>query len=280
MIETLRKVCLQGLLVGIFCAIFLPQAMHGQGANIKIGEMLFDLTGTMSAQYNSNIFTTTQAQGDLILTPGINLGGNYQFSQLNNLSFGIGAGCQIYMKNHNLSSFSNFLSISPNSNIKFQFMIDNMTVVVYENFSFSTDPTNVVLASGVSPNPVSGNFARFNFVTGVQLTWDMNAVQAGLNLSQTDVIPFGTNKQVFKFTQSTTRTLAPFIAVAWSPNLVAGIQSSFSINSYLIAFQNNSTNATVGPYVNWQFLPNMSFSGSVEKLKFSYTTTVMLSIMN
>jgi hypothetical protein len=259
------------LLVGFFYIFFGSQSVWGQGANFKFGEMYFDLTSTMSAQYNSNIFTTTEAQGDLILTPGINIGGNYQLSELNNLSFGIGAGCQIYMKNHQLSSFDNFLNISPNSNVKFQFMIDNMTVVVYENFSFSTDPTNVLLSSGAAPNATTGSFARFNLVSGVQATLDMNAVQAGVNISQTDVLPFGTNKEVFKFTQSTTRTVSPFLAVACSPNLVLGLQSTLSINSYLIAFQNNSTSASVGPYLNWQFLPNMSFSGSASYIKYHFS---------
>lgn len=264
---------LTGVTLGALCLLGLAplaQAQYGGTSsgpkpNFRIGPVNFHVTGTFTAEYNTNILSLRSgaAAKDIILTPGFDFAGSWKLSKFNTLQLDLGMGYQIYVQHPELSSINNFMNMSPDSRLAFKMKMGAFTVTPYESLSFSTDATSV---SGVAAASVAQGqpttYARFTNQAGIDVIWHLNRkMEPYLHLFRSDTVPF--KSKAFESDKHHTYTFNPGFTYAVASNLRAGLDFNASMNKYATDFNNSSKSYSLGPTANWTITPNANLSGGI-----------------
>lgn len=252
------------------CAGCLTSSAQAQNENFKIGGFLFDLAATFDITYNDNInYAEYNPIWDVILQPGIFLNGRYQVSELNTLSVTIGAGYQKYIRNPELDSINNFLTLTPNTELAFTVFVDDVTFEFYDRLSYSVDAADSFALNGnsVSNNPL--DYGRFYNVAGVDADWELNDVILFAGFSRADVIP---TSSIFDYTQRHEYQLTGGPRFIVEDNLTVGVTATGSRNVYEDNVNNNSWSWSIGPMAIWQATENLSFAANVAYQQFYFDT--------
>jgi hypothetical protein len=135
--------------------------------NMKVGPVLFDLTGSVDSEFNDNIgLNNTGAKSDFLITPEVGLGIRWPVTETNTLALTTSLGYTRYLIHPQFSS-DNIL-VAPNSELSFDVFVGDFKFNFHDAFSYEQDPVN----EGDFSNVVT--FDRFDNDAGVAVIWDLN----------------------------------------------------------------------------------------------------------
>ena len=248
-------------------------AAQAQTGLIRLGGVYFNLATFLEAEYNDNInYSNENRESDIILRPGFQVGASYQVSQLNTLSLDLGMSLQQYLIHSSLSSFNSFASITPDSQLAYTIIVDNFTIKVYDAFSFSVQPNDVVIFNKTSNNFVYqiSQYPRFTNQGGFNVDWNLNRVILYAGAYRYDVFPTTSEFNALARTQYTGLAGGRVII---SPSVTAGLGVTYSANSFSQGFNNNSGSWYVGPTLVWQPNSSWTFNASGGYIFYSFQNT-------
>ncbi len=269
-----RKINLPGkksfFLFLVVCAIGFSPLFGQSDYNLKLGEWRFNLRGTASFEYNDNINgSSVNPLSDFIISPGIRLDSEYPLTEYNTFRLNLGMDYKKYLHNPQLDSNNNFVTINPDSQFSFQVRVENLTLVFYDQLSYSVDGTNAFLVTpGGAVQSNVADYGRFNNEGGVRAEWNLNDVILSARAGRGDVLP---TQSEFNYTQRHDYFIngGPTFRVA--PNLQVGLDAGYAVNRYRVNFNNNSSSWSVGPVVSWQYSPVLSFNAGLFYQAFTFS---------
>lgn len=230
--------------------------------NLKAGPLYFDLRGELTVEYNSNInYSSINPIDDVILRPQVTVGAIWEFTELNALALDLGLGYEKYLENSELDSLDNFLLLSPESELKLNVSVGNLSLQFFEGLSYSTDAADSVGLDGAG-NPVFSlaQYGRFTNRAGVRGYYALNIVDLTLEAQRRDVIP---DTGSFDFRQSREYLFRVNAQRDLAANLAGGVGGSFSDIGYDGDYLNDGTSWSFGPFLEWAISEYVTLSGGV-----------------
>ena len=212
------------------------------------------LTGTAGVQYTDNVnLTDTDKMSDLSFTLGLGLDTTWVISHLNQLQFTFGGEVMenFYSNGRNLVTFA----VDPTSKIEFKFEVGEFLVRLYDQFSYTQNPTT---------DPTATNTANLNSFTntiGAAVDADLNIAVLTLFADYSYNSQSGTNVQgqTNPTTNGTRETfrLGPSLTFRLSPTILYGINATATRSTSTNAANVNSLN--VGPFINGRLSKEFEF---------------------
>jgi len=236
--------------------------------NLKVGSVLFDITGSVDTEFNDNIgLNHNNAASDFIVTPEVGIGLRWPVSETNTLSFNTSIGYTHYFEHSYLDSES--ILVAPNSALTFDVFVGDFKIDFHDDFSYQQDPVNEGAFSNVA------TFDRFDNDAGVEVTWDLNQIvltlgydhitfvatgiqdESGNNYSDTDQLNFGADQLSASAEFHVTSTLS------------GGVEATASRRNYDY-LDGDYNQATLGPFAHVQITQYLRASASAG---FEYVST-------
>jgi hypothetical protein len=192
---------------------------------ISIGPFQEELTGYTGIDFtdNSNIVHTGKISRFSIFE-GFGLDTIWTLSHINQLEFNFGGKLSEDFYGNGQSNVN--FSIAPDSLLQFKFVVDDVQVRLYDNFSYTQDPTT---------NPVASNTTYLNSLTniiGAEVKKDMNRAVFTLSGDYAYNNESGANAQGQTTGSSTgtrnTLRVGSSLGFRWSPTVLYGIETTLS----------------------------------------------------
>jgi hypothetical protein len=204
------------------------------------------ITGTVTTQYTDNVnLTPTNKISNLSFSLGLGLDTTWVISHLNQLTFNFAGELteNFYGNGQRQLTFA----IAPNSMIEFKFAISDVQVRIFDQFSYTQNPTS---------NPTAaGNTANLNSLTntiGAVAETDLNITLFSLGADYTYNNQSGQNSQGQTNAGSTgTREsfrVSPSFTFRLTPTIIYGINGAATRSTGDNAANVNSLN--FGPFMN------------------------------
>ena len=229
--------------------------------NMKMGPVLFDVTGSLDTEFNDNIgLTNSNRESDLLITPEIGLGVRWPVTEENTLSLSTSLGYTHYLEHSELDSQD--VLVSPNSELAFNLFIGDFKFVFHDDFSYQQDPVNEGAFSNIA------TFDRFQNDAGVTGVWDLN--QTVLTLAYDYITFIATQLQDDQGVSVPDPGALDFNAhqvtasAEWhlTSTLAGGIEGAASIRNYT-DFDGGYTQLSAGPFARMQLTQYLRVQASV-----------------
>jgi hypothetical protein len=192
---------------------------------IRLGPFQEELTGYTGLDFtdNSNIVHTGKVSRVSIFE-GFSLDTIWTLSHINQLEFTFGGKLSEDFYGNGTSNVN--FSIAPNSRLEFKFAVDDVQVRLYDNFSYTQDPTT---------NPVASNTTYLNSINntiGAEVKKDLNRAvftlfgnysynnQSGTNAQGQTNASSNSNRNTFRVGSS--------LGFRWTPTFLYGIETTIS----------------------------------------------------
>jgi hypothetical protein len=234
--------------------------------NLMVGPVRFRLSATMGVEYNDNInFAEVNKQDDVIFHPQINLNAIWPVTQINTLTMDLGIGYSIYA-NHSEAN-TNGILISPASQLSFDIFVGDFRINIHDRPSLQQDP----IAEPVISNTV--DYGRFQNTGGVSVLWDLNKIILTLGYDHYTYISTTSN---FDYLNRNAEELSGTGQIAVSSTTNVGIESYAVFNYYNQNVLNDSTDYSVGAFVETQLTNNLKLrlAGGYQAINFDHGGTV------
>ncbi len=234
-----------------------------QQSTFQFGPLKVDVSSVFEAEYNDNInYSNNDKQSDIILRPGLVFAANCPLTDLNSISLQLGVSYEEYLVHRDLSSYSNFAAVSPDSKLAFSMRFNTFTLTIYDSFNYSVQPSD---AFAINPSTLAvithvKAFGRFMNQLGLSANWDLGSVVIYGGLYRYDVFPQQTE---FSFLRRWQYTATAGIRYQFSNGLSLKLDGSYTLNYYQQALQNNSLSWYIGPTLSGPLGKNWTFSTSV-----------------
>jgi hypothetical protein len=223
-----------------------------------LGPFQEELQGTAAVQYTDNVqLTNTNKISDLSFTQALSLNSTWVISHLNQLQFNFG-GQLIENFYGNGRSRLNF-AVDPTSKIEFKIEVSDFKIRLFDNFSYSQNPTT---------DPTATNTANLNSLTntiGAVVDADLNRAIISLAADYTYNNTSGTNTQgQTNPTTSGTREsyrVGPYVTFQLSPTILYGFNVTATRSTSSDAASVNSLN--FGPFINGKLTRELEFDFAV-----------------
>jgi hypothetical protein len=192
---------------------------------VRLGPFQEVLTGFTGIDFTDNSsLTQTGKISRVSIFEGFSLDTIWALSHINQLEFNFGGRLREDFYGNGTSNVN--FSIAPDSQLQFRFAIDDVQVRLYDNFSYTQDP---------STNPVASNTTylnSFNNTLGAEIKKDLNQAIFTLSADYSYNNQSGANAQG-QTTGSSTGTRNTFrvgssLGFRWSPTVLYGIETSIS----------------------------------------------------
>jgi hypothetical protein len=229
---------------------------------IRIGPFQEELTGSAGVEYTDNSsLTQTGKISRFSFFEGFTLNTLWTLSHINQLQFTFGGKLSEDFYG-NGSSNVNF-SIAPNSLVQFKFAVSDVQFRLYDQFSYTQEPTS---------NPTATNTAYLNDFTntiGGEVKKDLNQAILSLSADYTYDNASGSNAsgQTNPSTSGTRNSfrIASSVAFRWTPTVLYGIETSLTRTNGTSQGSTGSGNINglnVGPFIRGQLtrLTDLDFS--------------------
>jgi hypothetical protein len=219
-----------------------------------IGPFQEEVLGSLGVQYTDNVdLAATNKISDLSYIQELHLNTTWVISHLNQLEFNFGGQLIEHFYGNGRSVVN--LAIAPDSKIDFKFEISNFKVRLYDQFSYSQNPTS---------DPTATNTANLNSLTntmGAVVDADLGIAVLSLSGDYTYNNQSGTNsagqnnasttgsRSTFRFGPSLTFRLSPFI--------LYGVSAEATRSNSLHNANVNSLN--IGPFINGKLTRKIEF---------------------
>lgn len=230
--------------------------------NLKAGPVYFDLKGSLDIHYDSNLnFSPTDAVDDIIINPEISFGALWEFSPLNALSLDFGIGYEKYLENSELDSIDNFLLLSPDSELRLNMNIGNLSLQFFDGLSYMTDATDTLGVDG-NGDPVLNliQYGRWSNRVGMRGYYALNIVDMNFEVARLDDFP---DDDQFDFRRKTEYLFRGSVRRDFAANLRGGLSFSYSDIAYENSFQNDGKSYSIGPFGEWSVSEYVSLSGGL-----------------
>jgi hypothetical protein len=192
---------------------------------IRLGPFQEELTGYTGIDItdNSNIVHTGKISRVSIFE-GFGLDTIWTLSHINQLEFNFGGRLREDFYGNGTSNVN--FSIAPDSQLQFKFAVDDVQVRLYDNFSYTQDPTT---------NPVASNTTYLNSINnilGAEVKKDLNRAVFTLfgnysYNSQSGANAQGQTNSSSSATRNTFR-VGSNLGFRWTPTVLYGIETSIS----------------------------------------------------
>ena len=229
--------------------------------NLKVGPVLFDVTGSIDSEFNDNIgLNNDNKRADFLITPEVGLGLRWPVSETNTLSLNTSIGYTHYIDNSKLDS-ANVL-VAPNSELAFNIFIGDFKITLHDDFSYQQDPVNEGAFSNVA------TFDRFNNDVGFSVLWDLNQVVLNFNYDHINFIAtniqdvtgtYFNNVDLLNFSADQVSASAEFHVTS---TLSGGLEATASRREYDF-FGGEYDQLTAGPFARVQLTQYLRASASV-----------------
>jgi len=217
---------------------------------VRLGPFQEELTGFTGIDItdNSNIVHTGKISRVSIFE-GFNLDTIWALSHINQLEFNFGGRLREDFYGNGTSNVN--FAIAPNSQLQFKFAIDDVQVRLYDNFSYTQDPTT---------NPVATNTTylnSFNNIIGAEVKKNINLAVLTLSGDYSYNNESGTNAQGQTAGSSNgsrnTFRVGSSLGFRWSPTFLYGIETSLSRTNGSSAgvrgVSSNVNSINLGPFI-------------------------------
>ncbi|HEX3628039.1 MAG TPA: hypothetical protein VH280_21725 [Verrucomicrobiae bacterium] len=207
-----------------------------------LGPVLYNLGAYSSLTFNDNINgSQTNAESDVLLQTGINLGLEWPATEHSDLRLNTGFG---YLHYFRFTSNSG-LTVTPGSALSYALSWNDASVTFYNQASYTRQVTAEAAVANVATQPQFGNTA------GLLGEWDpghftfQTSYSHAINLS--DSAHDYLNNSLEQF----------FGRAGWrfAAKTQAGAEASGSLTSYQVASQSNNSSYSIGAYLEWQVTP-------------------------
>ncbi len=205
-----------------------------------LGPVQFSLNLYSSVELEDNINATeANPKSDAVLHNGFYTGLFWPATEQSDISLNAGIGYAHYLK----YSQNDRLELAPNSALTWNLLLDDVTVALYDQFSYSQQVVTQGALSDLATFPV------FDNTTGLRATWtpDQWLLSAGYShdeyFSDLNSLAYLNRSSEYFFARGAWR---------FAENTQAGLEASASLTSYQIAVQSGNTSISVGPFVEWQ----------------------------
>jgi hypothetical protein len=203
------------------------------------------IIGSFTTQYTDNVnLTQTDKISNLSFSLGLGMDTTWVISHLNQLTFRFGGALteNFYGNGRNQLTFS----IAPNSTVEFKFVVSDVQIRLFDNFSYTQNPTT---------NPNASNTANLNNLTntiGVVVEKDLNIALFSLAADYTYNNQSGQNSQG-QANQGTTGSresfrVGPSLTFRMTPEILYGINATATRSTGENAA--NVNNLNFGPFMN------------------------------
>jgi hypothetical protein len=207
--------------------------------NIKLGPALLSMSALMDLEYNDNIaLSETDRKSDLIVEPLLNTKLLWQVSEYNAIRLDLGIGYVKYLNNPQFDSSS--LSITPDSQLAFDFYVGDFRFTIFDKLSIQQNPVTEINVSNVA------RFERLQNAAGLSVTWDLNKVILFADYTHYNFHSFDSQ---FKYLNQTEAQFLLSSSLKPSDVLTVGLRGTFGIVDYSEDFQNDSTDYNAGAFL-------------------------------
>lgn len=220
----------------------------------------------MGVEYNDNInFAEVNKEDDVIFHPQLNLDAIWPVTQINTLTFDLGIGYSIYAE-HSEANTRGIL-ISPASQLSFDIFVGDLRFNIHDRPSLQQDP----VAEPVLSNVV--DYGRFQNTGGVSVLWDLNKAVLTLGYDHYTYISTTSN---FDYLNRNAEELSGTALVSVSSNTGVGLESYAVFNYYDQNVLNDSTDYSVGAFVETQVTNNIKVrvAGGYQAIDFDHNGVV------
>ena len=218
--------------------------------NMKLGPVLFDVTGSLDSEFNDNIgLTNTNTKSDFLITPEVGIGIRWPVTETNTLALTTSLGYTRYLEHPQFDS-QNIL-VAPNSELSFNVFVGDFKINFHDAFSYEQDPVN----EGAFSNIVT--FDRFKNDAGIAVIWDLNKVVLTLAYDHINFISTGLqddtgaqlpDPELLDFSADQVSASAEFHVTS---TLSGGLEGAASIRQY-DHFDGDYSQLSVGPFARVQ----------------------------
>ena len=236
--------------------------------NLKIGPFEFDLSANTGISFNDNILLSPDKESDIILSNGIGISTNYAITRSNKLRFGLDLSYIKYINNSELDNFelgmNNSLTTSAGNTFDFEVVIDELTLLFFDDINVSADPFEEPGVVGLS------EFGRFRNELGVDAFWDLNDLQLKVTGSRSITEIFGTSS--FDFLNRWTNRLSTTASANVKPWLNIGFTASTSWRDFDQDRRSNSITRSLGPNAQVEIGDYIDLRASLQKTTTEFDT--------
>jgi len=258
------------LLIAVFLGWVSLAPLHaqsddgsGQQSTFQFGPLKVDVKAVFEAEFNDNInYSNNDKQSDIILRPGLIVAANCPLTELNTLSLQFGVSYEDYLIHKDLSSYTNFAEVSPDSKLAFSMRFNTFTLTIYDSFNYSVQPSD---AFAVNPSTLAiitnvRAFGRFMNQLGLNGNWDLGSVVLYGGVYRYDVFP---QQSEFAFLRRWQYTASLGARYQFDNGLSLKFDGSYTLNYYAQNLENNSTSWYIGPTLAGPLGKNWTFSATV-----------------
>jgi len=236
-----------------FCVFSSSLSAEDGGDNLRIGDLVMSLRGSLAQSYDSNIgLSSKDPQSDWITRTGLQLSSQVDLSEINTLRLSIGANYVKYWKNPQYDSGRNFINLTPDTELEFLFQIGNFDFRIFDNVSLLSEPGDQRF---IDPNSGGqlGNIVLYNRIRnqlGLESIWTINPYwNANAEISRRDTIPLDDEfRNLERHSYIATLGLTHNLAA----NLDVYGQLSTSIDRWSTDLQPESSSWTAGAGATWR----------------------------
>jgi hypothetical protein len=216
-----------------------------QNYNLQWGPVSFQVLSSFHAEFTDNALNSAvNRRSDEILRPEVKLNSYWPITELNALTFSIGAGYEYYVKNTDLNHATPF--ISPDSELALLLFVKDFRFRFHERFSY-LESLSLPIGQFINLNNIA-IFGRIDNLAGFTADWDLSAF----------VLSFGYDHENFISTLSTldylTRAsdlLSLNEELILGPKFRSGVETKASWNAYETHQLPDNWRARVGPFVDF-----------------------------
>jgi hypothetical protein len=217
-----------------------------------------ELTGSLGVEYTDNVnLAATNKISDLSFKQGLDLNTTWVISHLNQLQFKLGGELIEHFYGNGRSQIN--FAIAPDSKIEFVFEVSNYRIRLYDNFSYTQNPTD---------DPTATNTANLNSLTntiGAAVDADLNVAVLSLSADYTFNNESGQNSEGVDNTTTTgnrqTFRVSPSVTLRLSKEILYGLSAVATRSSSDHNANVNSFN--VGPFMKGKLSRDFEFDLAV-----------------
>jgi hypothetical protein len=205
-----------------------------------LGPVQLSLGAYTSIDFSDNINASqTDPQSDELLHAGVNAGMVWPATPLSSVTLSAGIGYAHYLKN----SQNDSLEFQPNSSLNWNIFIEDVTLSLYDQFSFSQQVVTQGAVSDLTRFPI------YNETAGILASWQPGHWEFSGGYSHGET--FSTSSALTYLDRSSENFN---LRGGWrfAENTEAGLEASASVTSYRVTTQPGDTSLSLGPFANWQ----------------------------
>jgi hypothetical protein len=208
----------------------------------QIGPVQIALAADVGTTYDDNINNTQlDRQSDFVSQIGSDIGLDWPVTDHSELNLG---GRVSYL-HYNRFTGNNGLEISPDSALTYAISLEEVTLTLYDQLTYSRQVTTEASLANQATLP------RLDNVAGLRGQWDPDAWTFQLGYSHDEFITDASENYLNRSSEYFFSRAGRVVA----EQTQFGVEASATLTHYEIASQADNDDISVGLYANWQILP-------------------------